>query len=89
MPKEIVILTKDGVQKEFTVRVAKYAKEQGWIEYHEPLASAGESLTDLKARIKAMKTMEEVNRALYEEQQRQVPRPSVIDLCNKIIAEWN
>jgi hypothetical protein len=36
-----------------------------------------------------MQTVEEVNQALYLEQQREAPRASVINLCNELIAKWN
>ena len=86
---EKVILIRNGEKRSFPPKTAEYAKQYGWIEFTPPPVHEAESLTDLKARIKAMQTVEEVNQALYLEQQREAPRASVINLCNELIAKWN
>jgi len=88
MRKDSILLTRDGDTKPFRPHVAKYAKELGWIEYTAPPEQVPESLTDLKQRIKSLKTIEEVNQELFNEQSREIPRKAVIDLCNQIISEW-
>ena len=87
--RKIVTLVRDGQVKQFTENVARHARNNGWIEYTEPPAEPTESLTDLKARINAMTSLEDINRALDAELTREAPRESVIKLCNKLIAEWS
>jgi len=89
MPKQkIVKLVRGNVVREFVESVAKKAvQSHGWSYYLAPPLPQDESLTDLKKRIKGITDPMELEAIKIAEQQREIPRQSIIDLCNQLIQD--